>query len=152
MRAGQGLRAWPVHVLLLVAVLAPLLFALWSIREAITNERLAVRQKLIDAYESQLHSLSKSLDESWEQRLGRIDTLANSLSAQEAFAKLVEEGLVESVILHRDSDGNSYPNSASKEGRDPDLNSMLFAIENRGEVLDSEVAPIADKLAQALND
>lgn len=151
-RTGPGLRAWPVHVLLLVAVLAPLLFALWSIREAITNERLAVRQKLINAYESQLHSLSRSFEASWKQRLQRIDTLANSLSAQEAFARLVKDGLLESVIVHRDSEGYAYPNSGDGEGRNSELNSMLLDIENRDNLSDTSVVPIADKLAQSLND
>ena len=108
---GLRLRAWPVHTLLLVAVLAPTIFAIWSIRQAITNERLAVRQRLIDSYESQLHSLRRSFDTSWEERLRRIDTLARSLRAQEAFAKSVEEDLAENVIVHRDSEGNSYPDS-----------------------------------------
>ncbi len=106
---GLSRRVWPMHLLLLSAILAPTLVAVWFIRAAISNESLAVRQRLTEAYRSQLYNLTGLVGASWVQRLDRIDTLANSLSAKEMFARTLEEGLADSIIVHRDSTGVSYP-------------------------------------------
>src|SRR5437762_464714 len=64
-RANRNADLWPM-ALLLAAVLAPAACLLWFMNAVMNNERLAVRQKLTEIYDSQLSSsqrrLAKSLD------------------------------------------------------------------------------------------
>jgi hypothetical protein len=58
LRAGTGgeARLWPVLLLLLAVVLVPTACLLWLMTVAIRNERLAVRQRLGEAYRGQLYA------------------------------------------------------------------------------------------------
>ena len=53
-RTGHAQQSWPVLLLLLLVVLAPTVCLLWLMSEATRNERLAVRQRLSQAYRAQL--------------------------------------------------------------------------------------------------
>ena len=141
LRTGLSRRAWPIHGLLVVAVLTTICFAIWSTSETVNNERLAVRQRLLFAYESQLHSLRRTFEASWQERLRKIDTLVSSLPAQEAFAKAVEANLAESIIVHRDAEGISYPNLRSGQSQSsPVRAAALLQFHSLAEEIKSDLA------------
>jgi len=53
-RMGRDVRAWPMLALLLLVVLVAIGCVLWFMREAMRNERMAVREKLAEAYRGHL--------------------------------------------------------------------------------------------------
>ena len=83
-------------LLLVLVVLLPSLCLLWFMNEAIQNERLAVRQKLVEAYRSHLALAQENLD-SFSSKLAQELSSRNS-PAREWFAKFVNAGRVDSLI------------------------------------------------------
>lgn len=65
LRGDPGWRLWPVLLILLLGVLVPTTCVLWFMREAMRNERLAVREKLERAYTDQLAAVQKRLERFW---------------------------------------------------------------------------------------
>lgn len=107
--AGYGKSLWPVLVLLLVAVLTPTVCALWFMIQAMGNERLAVRQRLENAYVSRLDSARLAIADFWRQKAAAFSTIDAKKSADESFAQLVRSGAADSVVLF-DSQGTPvYP-------------------------------------------
>src|SRR5215212_10738935 len=70
-RVGQDVRAWPMLALFLAVVLVGIACVLWFMREAMRNERLAVREKLGEAYRGQLAFVQKRAEERWQSWLGQ---------------------------------------------------------------------------------
>ena len=100
-------------LLLLLAVLVPSVCLLWFMNQAVRNERLAVRQKLADAYRVNLSLVQNQLEAYWRQTAGALDAETNHLAASALFAKQVRAGLADAVIC-LDSGGNvMYPGPAS---------------------------------------
>ena len=113
---GDGLG---LVLLLLLVVLVPSVCLLWFMNQAVQNERLAVHQKLVDAYRGHLTLAQERLDSHWRQTGSDLDTEAEKLSALELFARQVGSGLADAVICF-DSVGNVvYPDVLSTPGREP---------------------------------
>jgi signal transduction histidine kinase len=92
--------------LLVVVVLVAAGCVLWFMREAMQNERLAVRQKLSEAYRGHLALAQARALEQWQHLLARFDSGEPGPSL---FARAVQEGWADSAILF---DGNGrvvYP-------------------------------------------
>ncbi len=103
---GREVRAWPMLALLLVVVLVAIGCVLWFMREAMQNERLAVRQKLAEAYRGHLTLAQKMAEERWSAWRQQLDA---SPPDEAHFADCVRTGLADSVICF-DSDGRIvYP-------------------------------------------
>jgi hypothetical protein len=85
-------------LLLLLAVLVPSVCLLWFINQAVQNERLAVRQKLVDVYRVNLALVQNQVEAYWRQTAGALDAEADHLSAPALFAGQVRAGLAEAVI------------------------------------------------------
>src|ERR1035437_1348242 len=94
-RVGRDVRAWPMLALLLVVVLVAIGCVLWFMGEAMRNERLAVREKLAEAYRGQLSMVLARCAEDWKSRLAELDS---SRLAAARFARFVREGMADSVI------------------------------------------------------
>jgi len=78
-----------VVLLLAVTVLLPTVCLLWFMSRSAQNERLAVRQKLLDIYRGQLELLSRQIDRQWEQRATALDRAVQAgKSPMELFADL----------------------------------------------------------------
>ena len=58
--SGQSQSAWPLMLLLVVAVAVPAACVLWFMTEAMRNEQLAVRGRLTAMYQGQLETLRRT--------------------------------------------------------------------------------------------
>jgi len=125
-RVGRDVRAWPMLALLLLVVLVAVGCVLWFMREAMGNERLAVREKLAEAYRGQLALVQAQLLERWNQQLGRLDGMEGAAAR---FARCVREGSADSVICFDEQGRVAYPRLS--DGRDTAANAELFALEVR---------------------
>ncbi len=86
--AGRNQLQWVV-LLLAITVLLPTVCLLWFMSRAAKNERLAVRQKLLEIYQGQLELLSDQIDRQWEQRIAALDLAGQAgKSPAELFADL----------------------------------------------------------------
>jgi signal transduction histidine kinase len=103
---GHDVRAWPMLALLLVVVLVGVGCVLWFMREAMRNERMAVRGKLAEAYRSQLSLLRAQTIERWNRSLGQLD---GGGSAPAKFARHADEGFASSLICFDATGRRSYP-------------------------------------------
>src|SRR5262245_29785024 len=107
---GHDSIAWPVFLLLLI-VLVPSAGVLWMMRAAMDNERLAVRQRLLDVYRTQLDFAKHRIDSHWQALGARLNAAARAAPPAQAFAKLVASGEVDGVILLDESGEIAYPNT-----------------------------------------
>ncbi len=108
MGAGQSWGSWPVLLVLLVAVLVPTACVLWFMNAAMSNERLAIQQKLKDVYRKQLLAISATVDKQWREKLDALETLSG-LHPAEAFSQLVRAGVADSALIFDDAGNVSYP-------------------------------------------
>jgi signal transduction histidine kinase len=95
-------RLWTMLVLLLLAVLAPTLFVLWFMNQAVANERWAVRQRLQEVYQGELTARQKRLDEQWKKVDASLAATQTTAPA-EAFRQLVTREGFTSVLVYRPS-------------------------------------------------
>jgi signal transduction histidine kinase len=110
--AGRPSGSW-LMLLLLLAVLVPSVCLLWFMNQAVQNERLAVRQKLVDAYRVNLSLVQQQLEAYWRQTATTLDAEADHLAPPALFAKQVRAGLADAVIC-LDAAGNvTYPGPTS---------------------------------------
>ena len=117
LRTGQESDVWPV-ALLLFAVLVPAVCLLWFMSAAMRNERLAARQKLADAYRVQLSASQTRLQQHWKETVAELEKLVATTPAPAAFARCVQSGLVDSVVLFNELGHISYPNTPCAIGSD----------------------------------
>jgi len=131
-RMGQDVRAWPMLALLLLVVLVAIGCVLWFMREAMHNERLAVREKLAEAYRGQLAMVQKQVEERWNRELTELD---RNEPPPVLFAGAVRDGRegmgwlgggrADSVIFFDAQQHVVYP----QEGRDTDQGGEAMAIQ-----------------------
>jgi signal transduction histidine kinase len=142
-RAGTGYiqAEWPV-LLLVAAVLLPTACVLWLINEGIANQRVIVRQKLNDAYRSQLSLVRDRLDTEWGARAASLE---DSSGGGAAFARIVAGHLADSAVILNSSGTPEYPapvrvpstdstlkdpgwmHSRELEGRDPAAAAVAYS-------------------------
>ena len=96
-------------LLLAIAVVLPTVCLLWFMTQAVKNERLAVRQRLVDAYQDQLASAAKKADEMCLQRLRAIDERIAGTAAYEFFNSLVGEDGYNGLLTYGESGERIYP-------------------------------------------
>jgi hypothetical protein len=108
-RMGQDVRAWPMLALLLLIVLVAIGCVLWFMREAMRNERMAVRQRLADAYRSQLGFVQKGVEDYWMRLL---ETLDEPVPASTLFVRTTREGKADSLICLNPTGLIDYPKPA----------------------------------------
>jgi len=109
-RATLLTQAWPLLLFLLV-ILIPTACLLWFMNAAMQNERLAFRQRLADVYRAHLPSWQMRLHDYWNAIPAEIEKLSLDPDPPAAFARAVQSGLVDSIILF-DAEGRYiYPNA-----------------------------------------
>jgi signal transduction histidine kinase len=114
-------------LLLVLVVLAPSICLFWFMNRAVQNERLAVRQKLVDAYRGHLSLAQEKLDAYWRQTAAALDDAAKKASPAALFAQQVDDGLADAVIGFDTSGGVSYPRSLPPPQSKPVENSWTQA-------------------------
>src|SRR4051794_28305249 len=105
--SGHDSTLWPVLLLLLI-VLVPSTGVVWMMRAAMENERLAVRQRLTEAYHAQLEFAKRRIDAQWQQLGAQLDTALSPGSPAQAFAQLVSSGDVKSAVIINERRGFAY--------------------------------------------
>ena len=92
-------------------MLTPALCIFWFMAAAMRNERFAARQKLADVHRGRLSSVQARLQHYWENTMTEVERLAESGSPSSAFAKCVQSGAVDSVIIFDEAGRILYPNA-----------------------------------------
>ena len=77
--------SWSVLLILLVVVLLPTACVLWFMGQAVRNERLAVHQKLKEAYSSLLHTAQGQLETYWNSKVAAIGDIISATSAPQGW-------------------------------------------------------------------
>ncbi len=151
MKTGTGYftSEWPV-LLLLAAVLLPTAGVLWLMNQAIGNQRLLVREKLGDAYRSQLSLARDRLDAEWAATSYGLDA---SGAGGTAFFRIVTSGLADSAIILDASGAPVYPMQLRAPSIDATLSDPGWRKARRLEEHDPAAAASAySALAQAQED
>lgn len=104
--ASRPQTGWLV-LLLLLAALVPSVCLVWFMNQAVRNEKLAVRQELMEVYRGNL-SLAQGRLESWRAEKILAAT-TNHPPYSSLFASLVRSGLADSVICYDASNQVAYP-------------------------------------------
>jgi signal transduction histidine kinase len=141
-RMGQDVRAWPMLALLLLVVVAAIACVLWFMREAMQNERLAVRQKLAEAYRANLALAQQNVAEEWNRGLARFD---EAEPGPALFERAVREAWAESAIVFAADDRAIYPRMNAPE-RLAEANAELLALDTPGDPATPQRREIAERL------
>ncbi len=91
--------------------------------EAMRNERLAVRQKLADAYRVQLTGFQNKFEQNWQEMIAELVEIGRRESAPVAFARAIRSGRVDAVLVFDERGGLAYPNvpqAAESGNTEPD--------------------------------
>ena len=136
---GQSRGLWPVLLVLLIAVVVPTACVLWFMSAAVRNERLAVRQKLENAYRPQVTSAAEELDAYWRERAVALSEADSTTPPAQAFAQLVTSGLCDSVILYDASGQPTYP--AEPPAASPESESEEWSEARRAEYEGLDLVP-----------
>ncbi len=108
-RHSYNPRSLLVALVIVVGVLAPTAGVLWFMNEAMQNERLAVRQRLEEAYQSQLRLAEECVRSFWKDRLSQISHAAGREDSRAAFAELVKSGAADSLLFFDQHGTLTYP-------------------------------------------
>jgi signal transduction histidine kinase len=103
---GQDVRAWPMLALLVMVVLVAVGCVLWFMREAMHNERVAVREKLVEAYRGRLALVRAQALDRWSRWRTQHESAG---PAPANFARCLREHLADSVICFDDHGLIAYP-------------------------------------------
>ena len=88
---GPAHGPWRLLLLLAVAVAVPTVCVLWFMTQAVRNTRLAVRQKLAEAYERPFQEAVVAVGAYWQERANALADTAPDADAPERFAALDNE-------------------------------------------------------------
>ncbi|MDB6151363.1 MAG: Signal-transduction histidine kinase senX3 [Chthoniobacter sp.] len=155
---GRPLRAWPALVLLLLVVLVGTGCVLWFMVEASRNERLAIRQRLADAYRGHLELVQTRVAEAWKQQSAALEEATPSAAE---FARIVGENRADSVIC-LGADGRAvyprqiaFPTPALARGRTDEaaqsLQSQVRALAHSGEA-EAAIRLVVERFSEPLFD
>jgi signal transduction histidine kinase len=96
-----------VVLLLITAVILPTVCLLWFMTVAVRNERLAVRQKLVDSYTGRAEALAAALAQNWNTRKAELLIQSQSLE-QKSFPEKILSAFA-GVVVFDEKGGLIYP-------------------------------------------
>ena len=138
--------------LLMIVVTVAIGCVLWFMREAMHNERMAVREILTEEYRSNLALVQADVTQEWNLLVGQLDSTE---PAAARFAWCMRAGLADSIIC-LDEQGNAiYPRLPSTDdapGRDGVANKDLYSLESSTNRTDGQFQQIAGRLRDRVND
>ncbi len=118
-RDGYGQRTWLILIIVVIGVMAPTAGVLWFMSQAMQNERLAVRQRLTDAYQSQLQLAAARINDFWKSKILAISRAGTHASGRLAFAEAVKSGVSDCVLFHDEQGRLVYPDLESVSAAKP---------------------------------
>jgi signal transduction histidine kinase len=104
---GYGQFRWVV-LLLIVAVILPTVCLLWFMSQAVRNERLVVRQRLIGVYRSRLEETVQKVNEVWVERCRQLEQKADA-PLYEQFVTTVRTDGLDVFVVYDASGRRLYP-------------------------------------------
>ncbi|MCK4284323.1 MAG: GHKL domain-containing protein [Candidatus Brocadiae bacterium] len=107
--SGSARGLWQLLLLLVVAVAVPTACVLWFMNQAVRNERLAVRQKLVQAYRPQLTATADKLASYWQRRMADLAAAPVDDDPPSTFAQLVTSGACEGAVICDEAGKVAYP-------------------------------------------
>lgn len=109
--------------LLLLVVIFAVGCVLWFLREAMRNERLAIREKLGEAYRGNLFFIQSQIQDRWKHNLALLDE--PEAPPQRHFQRAVSEGVADSLICLDQAGLVSYPKQARPGKVSPQAAALL---------------------------
>jgi signal transduction histidine kinase len=101
--------------LLLLSVLVlivPTVCVLWFMNQAMRNERLAVRQRLIEVYRGEVLKVRDQVETRWNRRMAALNSPAKAETPAQRFGRIVRSGAADSVVVYDGSGRIAYPRQA----------------------------------------
>ncbi len=121
-RSGQ-LR--PVLLLLAIAVVLPTVCLLWFMSQAVKNERIAVRQKLIGIYQEKLSEAAEKSDKDLKEELERLDEQIGNKEVFRALDDLRDVFHYDGVIIYDETGRRVYPRLVADVDRAVELTEIF---------------------------
>lgn len=103
---GSGQLWWAIS-LLGIAVILPTVCLLWFMTQAVKNERLAVRQKLIDVYQEKLNKASQETSDNWAGQFELLNELIAEKTDRQICAELLDSA--HPVVVYNRNGNRIYP-------------------------------------------
>jgi len=133
--AGAGQLRW-VILLLAIAVILPTVCLLWFMNSAVKNQRLAVRQRLVDSYKDSLAKLKEYNEDVW-LRLTEIPARTSSTDLRDFVATVVRtknHGMGDydhgdAVLVYDPNGALLYPAIEDYRPDTSDVNKSLWRLE-----------------------
>lgn len=113
--AGRPASGW-LTLLLLLAVLVPSACLVWFMSQAARNERMALRQQLMETCRDNLALARTRLDAYWSNVECSFETSTLTLPAPALFANAVLADLADAVIIFDSSGKLTYPTTGFAPG------------------------------------
>src|SRR5438067_9705189 len=114
---GRERTASLVLFFLLVGVLVPTASVLWFLNETARRDAEEARARVLEAYRGQLPLIRGRIDSFWSERGARLAERGRSGPAAD-FARIVNTGLADSVVLLDDRGLRAYPSATASSGSD----------------------------------
>ncbi len=151
MDGGSG-GLWPILLLLLAVVLVPTACLLWFMSAAVRNERIAVRQKLSDAYLPQFEATARRVNEHWQRKAAGLSDAAAGAPPAQAFGRLVLDGVCDSAVIYDLSGILRYPRNAEHGVGGPEPDTRRWAAARNLEFARADLAGAAAAYAGIARD
>lgn len=145
---GRDVRAWPMLALLLLVILVAIGCVLWFMNEAVRNERMAVREKLGEAYRGHLAFVQAQAARRWNAWREQLDGVE---PAPARFEHCVRENLADGAVCFDEHGAIAHPRPARPPSADAansgaELQAALRALVQDGKK-DEAVQFVIEKLA-----
>ncbi|UCD53567.1 MAG: HAMP domain-containing histidine kinase [Phycisphaerales bacterium] len=127
---GYGQFRWVV-LLLLVVVILPTVCLLWFMNEAIDNERLVIRQKLVTVCKSRLDATIRKVDQDWVARCRRLGQ-DDAVHAYREFVAAAGQNGCDGLLIYAPSGEPLYPaltHDAGGAGESPEMFADAWQLE-----------------------
>jgi signal transduction histidine kinase len=106
-----------VVLLLAVAVILPTVCLLWFMSQAVKNERLVVRQKLVTLYQDKLSETIQKTNKRWSGNCMFLDTGTPTTEPYEMLISAVDKDCCDGMIIYDNTGKRIYPSLATgKDG------------------------------------
>ncbi len=140
---GYGQFRWVV-LLLTVAVILPTVCLLWFMSQAVGNERLVIRQRLISVYRTRLEETVQKVNEDWLQRCRQLEQKADAPLYDQLLTAAAAHGF-DAFVIYDDSGRRLYPLLSSDS---PPAAAEPFADASQAEFVDNDYAKAAQLYEQ----